>query len=332
MRFKNEGDAAAHVSLFLVVLIVMACTAAPAYAGVSSSVQNSAIRSSTHDGTGAALTPMDYKNETSLPHVLGWLPEEVSEQSRFRPLVAAALPSHFDWRGNGGYYWMTSVKNQGGCGSCVAFAAVGATEAQFKIEANNPSWNLDLSEEHLFSCGGGQCGYGWYISAALNRLRDYGTPDEACLPYKGSDAACSAGCADWQSRAFKLASWNWVAHDPGSIEAALMNGPLVAGFTVYTDFFSYSGGVYHHESGTVAGGHAIALVGYDSNERYWIAKNSWGPSWGEDGYFRIGFGEGGIENYVASIRSGSSSHSAPTLTLDPASGLADTIVQVSAEL
>jgi hypothetical protein len=196
---------------------------------------------------------------------------------------------------------MTSVKNQGGCGSCVAFGAVGATEAQHKIAASNPSWNLDLSEQHLFSCGGGQCGYGWYISAALNRLRDYGTPDEACYPYQARDGSCSAGCSDWQSRAFKIARWSWVANNPSALEAALMNGPLVAGFTVYSDFFSYRSGIYHHTSGNAVGGHAIVIVGYDSVEQYWIVKNSWGSSWGESGYFRIGFGEAGIENYVASI-------------------------------
>lgn len=48
-------------------------------------------------------------------------------------------------------------------------------------------------------------------------------------------------------------------------------------------------------------GHAIAVVGYDSVERYWIVKNSWGANWGENGYFRIGFGECGIEQWVASI-------------------------------
>jgi C1A family cysteine protease len=325
MWLKNQSDAV-QVSLLLLVLIVMGCATARAYATISP-VENSTVGYSTPGATGAA-PPTDYNNETS-SYTLGWLPEEIPEQSRSRPFVAAALPSHFDWRENSAYDWMTSVKNQGGCGSCVAFAAIGATEAQFRIDRNNPSWNLDLSEQHLFSCGGGQCGYGWYISAALNRLRDYGTPDEACYPYTGSDAKCSAGCADWQTRAFKLEGWNWIANDPGSIEAALMNGPLVAGFTVYTDFFSYRGGVYYHVSGTVAGGHAVALVGYDSNEQYWIVKNSWGPSWGEKGYFRIGFGEAGIENYVAAVRSGSSPHPPPTLTMDPASGPAGITVLVS---
>jgi C1A family cysteine protease len=254
----------------------------------------------------SSTTQLTSTSTTSLPvtHALGWLPENIQANARVTPIVSAALPTHFEWTNNGGNNWMTSVKNQGGCGSCVAFAAVGATEGQFRIQANNPSWNLDLSEQHLFSCGGGTCSGGWYISSALNYLQQYGTPDESCSPYQGGSGSCSNSCPDWQSRAFKISSWSWIANNVGAVEAALMNGPLVAGFTVYADFYyGYNGGVYHwdHVSQAV-GGHAIVIVGYDSPGQYWIVKNSWGPNWGERGYFRIGFGEAGIENYVASVR------------------------------
>jgi PKD repeat protein len=238
-------------------------------------------------------------NETGL----GALPEEIPEGARIRPVYeAGVLPTHFDWRQQDGYNWMTPVKNQGSCGSCVAFGAVGALEGQLRIQANNPSWNADLSEQHLFSCGGGSCGTGWYVSSALNYLEQYGTPDEACSPYRGTDTACSSSCPDWQSRAFNISSWSWLDVNPNSIEAALLNGPLVARFDVYSDFYAYVSGIYHHTSGALRGGHAVTIVGYDSIERYWIVKNSWGTGWGEKGYFRIGFGEVGIDRSVASIR------------------------------
>ena len=238
---------------------------------------------------------------TEPPFSLGALPEDIPEEERVVEYAAGALLTHFDWRAEDGQNWVTSVKNQGGCGSCVAFGAVGALEGQLKIQMDDASWNPDLSEQHLFSCGGGKCSMGWYLSAALNRLQQYGTPDEACAPYRGSDVACSTSCSDWQSRAYKVESWYWLSTNPESLEAALQNGPLLARFDVYSDFFSYRSGIYHHTSGSLAGGHAIAIVGYDSVERYWIVKNSWGASWGENGYFRIGFGEVGIEQWVASI-------------------------------
>lgn len=301
----------------LLILVVLLSASPRVYAGASS-VQNAGSSTFLTYGVSLpnSLSALQYANDTGEPLGLGWLSEDVPADARTTPVYAAALPTHFDWRSNSGSNWMTSVKNQGGCGSCVAFGAVGATEAQYRIAYNNPSWSLDLSEQHLFSCGGGLCGYGWYISAALNRLRDYGTPDEACFPYTASDRSCSGGCSDWQSRAFKIASWNWVASNPSAIQAALMNGPLVAGFNVYTDFFNYRGGVYHYDGhSSLAGGHAIVIMGYDSVEQYWIVKNSWGASWGENGYFRIGFGEAGIEKYAASINASSTVTSSATVTL-----------------
>jgi hypothetical protein len=299
---ENESHARLFAASLLILMITLSSLAIPAYA-TSSSIQNGNTSAlSTH---GYLLGAMQDANSTAEALGLGWLPEDVPADARVTPVYAAALPTHFDWRSNTGSNWMTSVKNQGGCGSCVAFGAVGATEAQFKIQASNPGWSLDLSEQHLFSCGGGSCSGGWYISAALNYLKNYGTPDESCSPYQAQSgqASCSNSCPDWQSRAFKIASWSWVANNPSALQAALMNGPLVAGFTVYSDFFGYHGGVYHwdHVSSAV-GGHAIVIVGYDSNEEYWIVKNSWGASWGENGYFRIGFREAGIENYAASIK------------------------------
>jgi hypothetical protein len=107
---------------------------------------------------------------------------------------------------------------------------------------------------------------------------------------------------------YMISGWNWLwwagPYHPEYIEAALANGPMLAAFDVYQDFFSYKGGVYHHTWGDSVGGHAVAIVGYDSAERYWIVKNSWGANWGENGYFRIGFGECGIEDYVAVVSVG----------------------------
>ena len=291
----------------------------------STSTSQTTMTTTTSSTTTSTLssTTSSASTSTSLPatHALGWLPENIPKDARVTPVVSAAPPTHFDWTQKDGQNWMTSVKDQGGCGSCVAFAAVGAFEGQLKIQTNNPSWNIDLSEQHLFSCSGGTCSGGETISVALNYLQQYGTPDEACSPYQGGSGSgsCSNSCPDWQSRASKISSWNWIANNPSAVEAALMNGPLIAGFTVYADFYyAYNGGVYHwdHVSQAV-GGHAIVIVGYDQPGQYWIVKNSWGSSWGEKGYFRIGFGEAGIENYVASVRA--SAALLPVL-LSPADG------------
>jgi C1A family cysteine protease len=81
-------------------------------------------------------------------------------------------------------------------------------------------------------------------------------------------------------------------------QALADKGPFEATMTVYTDFFYYSGGIYRYTWGEEEGGHAITIVGYDDNGGYWIAKNSWGISWGEGGWFRIAYGECGIDDYA----------------------------------
>ena len=68
------------------------------------------------------------------------------------------------------------------------------------------------------------------------------------------------------------------------------------------DFENYFSGIYHHVSGSMAGGHAVKFVGWgvDNGVKYWKVANSWNPYWGEKGYFRIrrGKNEGGIEDQV----------------------------------
>lgn len=84
----------------------------------------------------------------------------------------------------------------------------------------------------------------------------------------------------------------------------MSGGPVETAFTVYSDFESYAGGVYHHVKGEMAGGHAVKIVGWgvEGEVKYWKVANSWNPYWGEKGYFRIrrGHNEGGIEDQAAS--------------------------------
>jgi len=207
------------------------------------------------------------------------------------------VPLTWDWRNVDGTNWTTPIRDQGACGSCVAFGAIGALEPLVRIEANNPTLTIDLSEQHLFSCGGGFCDYGWYSSAAANYLKNSGTPDEACYPYisgNGNDYPCAGTCPDWQSRVTKISQWSWVANSVESIKTALLQTPLSTTMAVYTDFYYYNSGVYEHTWGSLEGYHQIAFVGYNATENYWICKNSWGPSWGEQGWFRIRYGDSGI--------------------------------------
>ncbi|EPB68440.1 papain family cysteine protease [Ancylostoma ceylanicum] len=97
---------------------------------------------------------------------------------------------------------------------------------------------------------------------------------------------------------------------PGSVSAIqrdiMKNGPVVAAFTVYSDFMQYKSGIYKHTVGGEEGGHAVKIIGWGSENGvpYWIIANSWNSDWGEDGFFRMIRGENdcGIEeNIVAGL-------------------------------
>ena len=75
---------------------------------------------------------------------------------------------------------------------------------------------------------------------------------------------------------------------------------METGFEVYEDFLSYKRGIYEHVTGKMLGGHAVKILGWghENNTDFWICANSWDTTWGEQGYFRIKMGEGGIDSSV----------------------------------
>jgi C1A family cysteine protease len=211
-------------------------------------------------------------------------------------LVRAAidLPKHLDWRNREGTDWMTPVKDQGPCGSCWAFASVGTMESVIAIRSKNPSLALNLSEQFILSCSAGTCD-GWWMRPTADFLRTSGAVDEGCLPYTGEDTGrCSDRCGDWADRVWKINRWQSVPNEVGAIKSALNQQVLTTAFDVYTDFYYYTGGVYEHVWGEYEGSHAGVLVGYDDIEHAWIVKNSWNPYWGEDGYFKILWGDSDV--------------------------------------
>lgn len=216
----------------------------------------------------------------------------------------AGLPSKWDWRDVNGINWTTPIRDQDGCGSCVAFGTVAALEALLRIRTyQDPNKSIDLSEAHLLFCGGGSCN-GWHMNHACNYLQANGVPDEACFPYsKGLQTRSCTTCSDWRNRIdhTKIPSWSNTKDVDQMKKNIVENGPQITGMAVYQDFFSYAGGIYEHVSGGLAGYHCVAVVGYSEQDGCWICKNSWGTGWGEAdggqrGWFRIKYGECGIQD------------------------------------
>jgi|GEM_PF-2436553 len=213
------------------------------------------------------------------------------------PAPQAALPAAWDWRQINGHSYVTPVREQGSCASCWAFSTTGALESYVLRTQDRPDQNLDLSEEILVACDTGDLGCdGGFLDAASDFMKATGTAPEAADPYisvDGTTGQCSDAAPGWQRGAYRIGDWATIGASTAAIKSALIAyGPLVAGFTIYADFLYYTSGVYSHVSGLVEGGHAVVIIGYDDAEQCFLAKNSFGPGWGEGGFFKIAYDDG----------------------------------------
>ncbi len=206
-----------------------------------------------------------------------------------------SLPDSFDWRNHNGN-WVTPVRDQGSCGSCWAFSALAQVESWWKIQHADPDTNLDLSEQFLLSCSdAGNCEQGGYIFKSLEFMTDNPLPLERYLPYKASSSTpCLPPDGEWLETAVTIPGWGYITYGEAQVEnikKALLYHPVSASYEVFSDFYAYNGGVYEHVFGGSEGWHAVLIVGWNDAEQSWIVKNSWGPSWGNEGYFRIKWGD-----------------------------------------
>lgn len=233
--------------------------------------------------------------------------EKISQSKELYDIILEDLPPEWDWRDIDGEDWTTPVKDQlqDICGSCWAFGSLGGLEAMIKIWENNSALDVDLSEQYMLSCSPGDCG-GWYWTQTLNWIRYNGAIPEDCFPYEADDTIpCDDKCPEWGSLLVGIENYHKVTSNASVIQSALVEyGPLPATMDVYEDFYpEWLGGVYRHTWGGFVFGHCVTIVGYNNSwggpdEGYWIVKNSWGTEWGEDGWFRIAYGECEIENGV----------------------------------
>ena len=250
----------------------------------------------------AAETPVSKLSEPKQKALLGAVPsaEVVAsvEAMRVAPpqAPAPAFAAAVDWRNKNGNH-VSAVRDQGGCGSCVSFACVATIESMAHIERG--VW-IDLSEadSHFCSSHGANCG-GWWPDQCLDQAKSRGVCDDPCFPYASAfpnndiwsgPPKCKL-CADRNARAVKITNRVHLQDATAAKNHLSSVGPVAGCFDVYQDFFSYSGGVYHHVSGSLAGGHCVEVIGYSEAEQCWIVKNSWNTTWGVGGFGKIAYAD-----------------------------------------
>ena len=200
-------------------------------------------------------------------------------------------PSQLDWRNSQlnprGIKAVNDIKNQQQCGSCWAFSTIASVEGAWALSGNSL---ISLSEQELVDCsaqeGNQGCNGGLMDQGFQYIIDNGGVCSEAEYPYKAQDGKC-LGCKSVAhiSSYFDIQPMNETA-----IFAAIQNGPVSIAIEADQESFQfYSGGVYTDPGCGINLDHGVNLVGYGSEngKDYWILRNSWGTTWGENGYMRI---------------------------------------------
>jgi len=224
----------------------------------------------------ADMTPSEFKKYTSC-----LMDRKPASTELFTPQPGVTVPDAVDWVDKGD---VTPVKNQGACGSCWAFSTTGSIESRTAIAGGGLT---SLSEQELVDCSkeNNGCSGGLMDYAFEFVIGNRGLCTEADYAYTGQDGTCKTSCTKHDP----IKSYVDVESSTGGLEQAIATGPVSIGIEAdqYT-FQFYRSGVLTAACGTGLD-HGVLAVGYGTmnGQDYWRVKNSWGSSWGDEGYIYL---------------------------------------------
>jgi C1A family cysteine protease len=206
-------------------------------------------------------------------------PQEVVEENTVVLPTEGTVPTSWNWVNQGA---VTPIKNQQQCGSCWAFATVATTEGLYEINGNTLT---SFSEQQIVSCDKtcAGCNGGWpYLAMAY--VAANGLETETQYPYIAQTGTCKYNKADAITTGVTGAAFV-TPKSPTALFAAVYQQPTAIIVEADQSVFQlYTSGIIGAGCG-VALDHAITAVGYTPT--YFIVKNSWGTSWGQEGYLWI---------------------------------------------
>jgi len=213
---------------------------------------------------------------------VGKIPERKQQPNKVKLAPVSPADESIDWRAEGA---VTPVKNQQQCGSCWAFSVTGTLEGMHFLDTRNKTGKgelISLSEQQLVDCTRDinfGCQGGWPDKTIDWLSQNGGSCKEADYKYTARDGTCkkctaavtTSGVIDLQSE--------------DDIYPALTATPVSILIEADQSVFQfYKSGVFDDQSCGTNIDHAVLVVGYTSDKDYWIVKNSWGTSWGAQGY------------------------------------------------
>ncbi|KAI1705031.1 papain family cysteine protease domain-containing protein [Ditylenchus destructor] len=239
-----------------------------------------------------------------------------------QPNAHFGVPSIFDSRTKWSQCapFMNNIRDQSNCGDCWAVSSGSVLTdrrciARAKQEADVMTCSKGAPDGN--GCDGGYVdkAFAYMVSKGVLTGTNY-TWGAGCKPYPFPETGgpyhagnCSSTCSTSSNDYSRTKMINYTALYDGSstYEQQMMqeiynNGPVVAVMVVYEDLYYYSSGVYAHTNGSNLGSHAVRVMGWGNlnGVDYWLVANSWGTSWGQNGWFYIerGVNEVGIESEI----------------------------------
>jgi len=214
---------------------------------------------------------------------------KVPEKQERNEVVLEGTPNqgNVDWRTKGA---VNPVKNQGNCGSCWAFSATSSIESIWFISGHTLA---NLAEQQLVDCsanwGNQGCNGGWMDYAFKYVIDTKGQDATANYPYTAQVGTCKS--AQYTPVA-TIKSYNDIPQgNCAQLLTAITNNPVSVAIAVNSKFQAYTGGVYSDTTCGTGLNHGVTAIGYgtdtQTNLPYWLVRNSWGASWGEQGYIRM---------------------------------------------
>lgn len=218
------------------------------------------------------------------PRATGYLGLGKNVKYLDQPLDTSNLPEEWDWRMSNA---VTPIKNQGNCGSCYSFGITASFESALIVQAGEEAW--DLSEQEIVSCARDAYGCNGGFMTTADYIVKKGQSLEKSFPYSASSGRCKQVDSKFKAASYALLGSANRKPTVDEIKAAVIKYGI-SFVTVAAGGNGWSG-----NSGEITGcrntgiNHIVNIVGWTKNGK-WKMRNSWGKSWGNQGYSLIKFG------------------------------------------
>ncbi|KAJ8924889.1 hypothetical protein NQ315_001045 [Exocentrus adspersus] len=196
--------------------------------------------------------------------------------------IDSSEEDYLDWREKGA---VTPVKNQGTCGSCWIFSAIGVLESYYFRKYNKL---IPFSEQAIVDCIANNSCLGGWPPLVFNHVKQHGVVKEEEYRYEEKQGQCRQN--QFQPIKIPFKSFVQIQDNEADLKQAVTrHGPALVCLYANYKWMFYKKGVWYEEECSYYANHAVVLVGYgrERGQDYWILKNTLGKDWGEDGYMKM---------------------------------------------